>query len=101
VTLLLELQATYVVPWDTVLSKTPLETGAIKKLKLLRSKAGISTVVQAHEKMEQCRFDIYGRSKLPSLCGNSIIAVPSFAFAHRWLSHVIVVSIHKTTSTAL
>lgn len=49
-TLLLELQATYVVPWDTVLSKTPLETGAVKKLKLLRSKAGISTVVQAHEK---------------------------------------------------
>lgn len=49
-TLLLELQATYVVPWDTVLSKTPLETGAVKKLKLLRSRAGISTVVQAHEK---------------------------------------------------
>lgn len=47
--------------------------------------------------MEQCCFDIYGRSKLPSIHGNSIVAVPCFVFAYRWLSHayVVVVSILK------
>lgn len=44
--------------------------------------------------VEQC-FDIYGRSKLPSIHGNSIIAVPCFVFAYRWLSHVAVVSTLK------